>query len=236
MATFLFFMVWSGLGIVGLRSRRIGVTLIRLRWLTVLGAGLVIFAFFFEPWIKLDFISYLIDIPEVAREAVPGALELLVRLLGWDVTAKFLHFLSLFGSLNGWQIHLIPTYSFGLRLACFTPLLVAGTFLLWVPISLTALGKLLSSRVGYFQMFVSFIVMLALLTSLPELDAIGSSSNFQWVLFTGLIGAHVGRGPWLTELGLLVLFFGGWLELAGYTSVISLETDQLQPLPQDDKW
>lgn len=236
MATFLFFVVWFSLGIMALQSRRIGVTLIRLRWLTVLGVGFVVFAFFFEPWIELDFLSYLIDIPEVAREAVPGALELLVRLLGWDGTATLFRVLSLFGSLNGWQIHLVPTYSFGLRLACFIPLLIASACLLWVPIGLTALEKLLSRQVGYFQMFVSLIAMLALLMSLPELDAIGSHSSFQWALFTGLIGAHVSRGPWLTELGLLLLFFGGWLELAGYTSVISLDADQLQSLQQDDKW
>ena len=185
---------------------------LRPRLFTLLGAVFLIGGFLFEPWVKFDFLKYFVEAPDVIRNFSPQVYEILFHSVGVKGLAKFFGIFSMVTNLSGWQLQLIPVYPWHVRLFTLIPLLIGGISLIWVPIGSNWRGRIINRWVGGALMVFSSISLLLLILISSEIDSMGGYANFQWAFFTTILGARIGRGLWVTILGLCFTIIGGWNE------------------------
>ena len=187
---------------------------LKLRAFTALGVILILGAFLFQPWVRLDFIGYIDPTPEFLRSLGSG--RVIQRVLGELDDSLLPHVfgvLERMTHLNGWQMELVPTYNLWVRLATLFPLLPALVAAFGVPVSMLFRGGLLSKALGYSMIGLSLIGLPVLFMALPAIDALGVQDDFRWMLLATLLGSRLGSGPWFTLLGLGMLCIGGVVEI-----------------------
>jgi hypothetical protein len=213
--TMILLIVWGGITIGVTRLDTQIARGLRIRWLTsMLGAVVIIGAFFFQPWIRLDFVEYIDPTPEFLEQLIPKELTLfLARHIGVQWISKFVQVFLFFTRLNGWKIQLLPTIGLFTRAATLLPLLPLALGLLTVFIGSMYRGKFLAKILGYSLIGLSLLSLILLLIVLPDLDALGIRDQFHWSLFAAILGVRLGNGPWLCIVGLLLLCLGGVVEI-----------------------
>jgi hypothetical protein len=198
----------------------------RPRLVTLLGFFLVGTGFFFQPWIKFEFLDYINPTPEFLRQFFSGdLLNKIIQLIGVGWINKLLNLFHMFTRFNGWQIELIPTLSIWIRLCTLLPLFPFAISLLGILIGSAYRGSLAARAFGGIMIISGFISAVALLWALPGLDALGIQGNFQWALLATILGTRMGNGPWFCIIGLLLIIIGGLIELKDVPSAGNAEPD-----------
>ncbi len=99
------------------------------RLITLLGIVLILGSFFFQDWVRFDFIQYLRVGWDPLRELAPEA----AGLFGMENFTPLLRVLLGAASLNGLQLALVPFFGLGTRAALVFPSLIALAALVWLP-------------------------------------------------------------------------------------------------------
>lgn len=214
LTTIAFLLLWVILLLLAIKLDTPMAKAFRKRLVLLLGFTLLGCGFFFQPWIKFEFLEYILPTPELLGVVFSGgALTKLVHILGATWMSKILHVFHMFTRLNGWQIEFIPTLGIWLRIRTLLPLFPFVISLPAVLIGTSLPGCKLSRVLGWVLIVSSLITGLLLLTALPGLDCLGIQDEFQWEVFATLLGTRLGNGPWLCIFGLLLIAAGGVIEL-----------------------
>ena len=225
MAFFLLIAVWLVIALAVFRSGTPLAAASRPRLLPLLGVVLIVGSFFFQDWVRFDFIQYLrMGLGDLLREFAPDA----IGLLGNVESSRLLRVLLGKATLTGWQLTVFaPFWGFWTQAAIVFPTLLAVATLAWLPLGATYSGKRLCKLVGILLAALSLAGLVGLAAAIPAVDALGMHDRFHWAILTVLLGVKLEMGPWLTMLGLTLLFVGGLIEIgssAASKAVEPLET------------
>ena len=180
----------------------------------LIGVFLVLASFLFQPWIRLNFIEYLVNIPQSIKDLLPeGVVKLVIDRLGVDWLGRLLEIVGNVTSLSGWKIQFIPTYGFWTHFWMLAPVILVFPVALGILFGSLLHGRAIPRILGGVLAVFSLILFLGLLFSLPDIDTLGIHHNFQWSLLAAMVGAKLGNGPWFMCLGLLFWVIGGIVDL-----------------------
>jgi len=212
--TIILLILWGAFLLLALRLDTPLAQGLRPRLITLLGFFLVGGTFFFQPWVKFDFLGYINPTPEFLRQLFAGDLiNKLIELLGVGWISKLLHVFHMFTSFNGWQIEFIPTLGIWIRFCTLLPLFPFALSIIGILIGSAHRGSLVAHLIGWVLLISGLVSATLLLLALPELDALGIRGHFQWALLATILGTRMGNGPWLCLVGLLLISLGGLVEL-----------------------
>lgn len=179
------------------------------RTITLIGIALILGSFFFQDWLRFDFIQYLRVGWDPVRDLAPEA----AGLFGLESLTPLLRIVLGAATLNGWQLALVPFLSLGTRAALLLPPLIALAALVWLPFGASYSGSLPCKIVGVLLAVVSMTALVGLTVAIPQVDALGVHDQIHWAMLAVLLGVRMELGPWLTLLGLGLLFVGGMVEI-----------------------
>ena len=220
----LLMIVWALLLLGVIRSKSSYAANLKPRMVSLLGVILIFGGVIFQPWLKLSFLSYWTKIPEVFEKYLPIKLVSgLSSVLGAGWFGRPLELFEKFTNIKGWLVALIPSYSTWVHLVILFPLVISIISFIWLPFAPLFFGKPFGKYLGGIVIFLSFIEIIFLIISIPELDAVGVSESLQWSLFSTLLGVRLGNGPWFVVVGLLLLVFGGLVEIKASPPAPALE-------------
>ncbi len=225
MAFFLLIAAWLVIALAVFRSNSPLAVASRPRLLPLLGVVLVVGSFIFQEWVRFDFIQYLqLGLGDLLRDFAPDA----IGLLGSAESSRLLGVLLGKATLTGWQLTVFaPFWGFWTQAAIVFPTLLAVATLAWLPLGATYSGGRLCKLVGILLAALSLAGLVGLAGAIPAVDALGMHDRFHWAILTVLLGVKLEMGPWLTMLGLTLLFAGGLIEIgssAAGKAVEPLET------------
>ncbi len=212
-----------------------------LRWkaLYIVGVVLAMISFWGLAWVRFTPWEYITAIPNFVQDKAPEILDWVVNLIGADSVKQVWRLISTqILRLSGpWTVVVMLTMSQVASLARADTILpmaflgaVAG--LLWVGLATPVwwVPAVIRPRSGFARwggvILASFAAATAclLVSSIPDIDALGSSGSFELGLLAALMGARVGEGVWWSLLGLL------FLVAAGIAEVIVPQTSIAGPL------
>ncbi len=147
--------------------------------------------------------------PDLIADILPEAIQRLAP----ESLAKVWRLVEEFSQLKAWQLQMIPFYRLGTRLAVILPTLLALLALFWLPFGVVMGGRRISKAIGAVLCGLSLWALIILLGALPELDALGASTQREWSFVVVLLGVRLGNGVWFTVVGLLLLVAGGIVEI-----------------------
>lgn len=222
MAFFLLIAVWLVITLAVFRSGTPLAVASRPRLLLLLGVALIIGSFFFQEWVRFDFIQYLRVGWDPMRDLAPEV----AGLFGMESLTPFLRVLLGAASLNGWQLALVPFFGLGTRAALVFPSLIALAALVWLPFGASYSGSLPCKVVGILLAVVSSLALVGLAMAIPHVDALGVHDQIHWALLAALMGVRMEMGPWLTMIGLGLLFVGGLVEIVAGSAAGPLDRSQ----------
>lgn len=179
------------------------------RTITLIGIALILGSFFFQDWLRFDFIQYLRVGWDPVRDLAPEA----AGLFGLESLTPLLRIVLGAATLNGWQLALVPFFSLGTRAALLFPPVIALAALVWLPFGASYSGSLACKIVGVLLAVASLAALVGLTVAIPQVDALGVHDQINWALLAVLLGIRMELGPWLTMLGLGLLFVGGMVEI-----------------------
>ena len=192
---------------------------LRPRLVTLYGIVIIVWGFFFLPWVHLGLISYFDNyLLSTILENI-GALGNIVNAgIITEILDKVFNDLS----LNGTTILLISLLGFRSRIAIALPPILAGIALVSLPFTISYAGAMFNKVIGALVSGGAFLNILIFIATLQHIDNLGTTHYIGWALLMALLGVHIDIGPFVTLLGLVLLFIGGMVDLFG--------TEQ----PQDD--
>lgn len=200
---------WLLIAVAVIRSGTPLAIAFRTRLVTLLGIFLILNGFFFHDWLRFDFIQYLRAGWDPVRDLAPEA----AGLFGLESLTPLLRIVLGAATLNGWQLALVPFLSLGTRAALLLPPLIALAALVWLPFGASYSGSLPCKIVGVLLAVVSMTALVGLTVAIPQVDALGVHDQIHWAMLAVLLGVRMELGPWLTLLGLGLLFVGGMVEI-----------------------
>lgn len=200
----------------------------RPRLSTLLGSVFVIGSFFFVEWVRFDFVQYFrLGLADLLRELAPD----FVGLLGAARLAWLLQVVLGKAALNGWMLTAFaPLWGPWTQGAITFPSVLALAAFIWLPFGATFSGSRLCKLVGVLLATLSLAALVGLAAIIPTIDALGTDDQFNWALLTVLLGAKLEMGPWLTMLGLALLFVGGLIEIGSSRNSAKVEPSE-RPWP-----
>jgi hypothetical protein len=198
------------------------------RLITLLGIVLILGSFFFQDWVRFDFIQYLRVGWDPLRELAPEA----AGLFGMENFTPLLRVLLGAASLNGLQLALVPFFGLGTRAALVFPSLIALAALVWLPFGTSYSGSLPCKVVGVLLAVVSILALIGLAMAIPQVDALGVDDQIHWAILAVLLGVRMEMGPWLTMVGLSLLFVGGIVEIMAGSAIGRHDRSQELAWPQ----
>lgn len=221
MGFFLLIAVWLVIALAVLRSDTPLAAVSRPRLLPLLGLALIVGSFFFQEWVRFDFIQYLeLGLGDLLRDLAPDA----IGLLGSAESSRLLGVLLGKATLTGWQLTVFaPFWGFWTQAAIVFPTLLAVATLAWLPLGATYSGGRLCKLVGILLTALSLAALVGLAAAIPAVDALGMKDQFHWAILTVLLGVRLEMGPWLTMLGLALLFVGGLIEVGSSAATKAVE-------------
>lgn len=196
------------------------------RLIALFGVLLILGSFFFQDWLRFDFIQYLRAGWDPVRNLAPAA----AGLFGLESLTPLLRAILGAASLNGWQLALAPFFSLGTRAALVLPALLALAAFVWLPFGASYSGRLPCKVVGTVLAIVSALALMGLAIAIPQIDALGVHDQIQWAMLAVLLGIRMEMGPWLTMIGLALLFVGGLVE------IVAGSADEQRDRSQDLIW
>jgi hypothetical protein len=187
----------------------------------LLGVFVVTSAYLFQPWIKFQFIEYLVNMPYLLKELLP--LDIINYLVKWFGVEWLTKTVEIFGvitgfSINGLLVQFVPSFGFWTHVWAILPLLLVIPVVLGIIVGPFARGKPPVRFLGGALFCISLVALIGLITSLPDLDALGIHGDFAWLLLSALLGVRLGNGPWITILGLILFAIGGVVEFSDTAS------------------
>ena len=184
------------------------------RTVTLLGIFLTFSGFFFEPWIEFDFLRCIFPTSGLLQVLIPGDLViLLIQKFGAEWIGILLAWFERFTQLTGLTMHLLPTLGIGIWFIIWMPLIPLFISPIILGLGLFAPGTKFARIGGWTMLCSSAFNILVLLPLLPHLDAVGVEGDFRLSLLSTLLCAHLGVGPWICILGLIILAAGGVIEI-----------------------
>jgi hypothetical protein len=216
------------------RKRRLaGLDTVLYPWqIALLGLSLIVVAYFFQPWVKLDFILYLDPTSGfLAGLLPPDAMASLVNRIGLGWAAQLFHLLATITVFNGWQLQLIPTLSIPTRLWTVIPMLVAGMGVLITIVGTVWRNSIVSCILWTVLIVASVLSAIGLLASLQNISSLDVSGQFGWTLLVSILGVQIGNGPWYTLVGLLCMALSGLRAIIVPTrdNTMNMEYTEWQP-------
>jgi hypothetical protein len=228
LTTFGLLILWALFTLLVLRMQTPLAKNLRPRLFTFWGFFLVGCGFFFQSWIKFDFMDYLNLTPAFMNQIFAGGIVIeLIKLLGVDWISKLLHIFHMFTAFNGWQIEFIPTLGFWIRLCTLLPLFPFVLSIFGILVGSSYRGSSVARGIGGILIISGSISALALLLALPGLDSLGIRGNFPWTFLATILGSRMGNGPWFCILGLLLIILGGFIEVKDMPSTSATNADNL---------
>ncbi len=209
MAFFLLIAAWLVIALAVFRSDTLLAAAFKPRLVPLLGVVLIIGSFLFQDWMRFDFIQYLRVGWDPLRDLAPEA----AGLFGMENLTPFLRVLLGAASLNGWQLALAPFFDLATRAALIFPSLIALAALVWLPFGASYSSSLPCKVVDVLLAAASILALGGLAIAIPQMDALGVHDQVQWAMLAVLLGVRLEFGPWLTMVGLGLLFVGGMVEI-----------------------
>ena len=207
-------LLWLGLVLVLRRLDSIFADAARQRAISILGSFIIIEAFLLEPWVKFDFVSYFIRVPESVDGFLPKTVKLLGHLFDLEGLPSIIGFLNYIFNIKIWQLQFLPSISIFVRISTLLPFGVAMLVILYIAIVVIKGRNSGIIWLGIFQVFISITNLLLLTIALNSLDLLGIKNNLDWALLAIILGAKVSRGAFLSQIGLVVLAIGGQIEIS----------------------
>ena len=115
--------------------------------------------------------------------------------------------------LNGVFILGSPFLSLGAHIAILVPPVLAVLACLAFPFIVSFPGSIFNKIMGALLSGSAFLSVIMLVIIFNHIDDLGTTHHIGWSILAVLLGVHIGIGPFVTLLGLMLLFIGGLVEV-----------------------
>ena len=183
---------------------------LRTRLITVTGIIAILGGFISLPWVQFDFIAYF---DESVLSIIVENIGLLGNIFNIESITDILDKILNGAFLNGVFILGSPFLSLLDHISILIPPILAAFTCILLPFIINFHGSIFNKIIGVFLSGSAFLGIVMLITTFKHIDNLGTTHHIEWSLLAAILGIHIGMGPFITLLGLLLLFIGGLIEI-----------------------
>lgn len=182
---------------------------------TILGVLAAFFGFFFMTWIEVTPARYVLNfLPEVFQDVLPETLVRILELLHQQVPSSVLSFVVSLIGIPGWLLLLaLPSTDWFVRLVMLFVPIVCSISIIWLVWTIFFPLHSLRRPMGILQACFAFLTALFLLLEIPNIDALANDQTLIVRFIAVILGIRIGPGIWLAWIGLVLIGFGGLMEM-----------------------